>query len=79
MCAMERNAFIAAEAVLATKGCSVARLCRRADISQSTWHRLRLGETTAARATTVGRLAVAFQEITGQPWPAAAATEAEAA
>lgn len=76
---METNPFLQVEALLASHRVSVARLCRRADVSESTWHRLREGKTAAGRAATVGRLASAFHDLTGEPWPSTGAEAAEAA
>lgn len=76
---METNPFLQVEALLASRRISVAKLCRRADVSESTWHRLREGKTAAGRAGTVGRLAAALGELTGEPWPGAPAEAAEAA
>jgi DNA-binding Xre family transcriptional regulator len=68
---METNPFLQVEALLASHRVSVARLCRRADVSESTWHRLREGKTAAGRAGTVARLAAALTELTGEAWPSA--------
>lgn len=67
---MDRTTIIAAEAVLADKRISVSRLCRAADVSQTTWQRAKAGNTSGFRAGTAERLRGAFESLTGAPWPA---------
>lgn len=66
---MSAELFLAVESILASKGVSVARLCRRAEVAESTWHRLREGKSTAVRAGTLARLSDAFTHLVGEPWP----------
>lgn len=66
---MDHDIIIAVEAALAAKGVSVARLCRQADVSQTTWHRLKQGSTSGLRAGTLDRLRSAFVVLTGDEWP----------
>jgi hypothetical protein len=40
-----RSDILVLEARLSREGVSVARLCRRAEIAQSTWHRWKTGES----------------------------------
>ena len=53
---------VALEAALSAAGVSVARLCRRADISQSTWHRWKVANMTP-RGGTWNRLMAALAEL----------------
>lgn len=69
---MDRNLIAAVEARLAAKSVSVARLCRQADVSQTTWQRLKQGSTSGLRAGTLERLRAAFVALTGDEWPAPA-------
>lgn len=67
---MSADRFLAVEGILASKGVSVARLCRRAEVAESTWHRLREGKSGTIRAGTLARLSEAFTHLVGEPWPA---------
>lgn len=73
---MDRASFTDAEDILAAKRISVSRLCRRAEIAESTWHRLREGKVGSAKAATMERLEGAFLDLTGEPWPGSANAEA---
>jgi hypothetical protein len=53
----------ALEARLQAAGVSVARLCRAADVSPSTWHRLKTGDSQAAQASTRERLLAAADRL----------------
>lgn len=50
------------EAALASHGVSVSRLCQRADVAFSTWHRWKKGERQPGRANWA-RVVVAFREL----------------
>jgi hypothetical protein len=69
---MDRDTIAAVEAALAAKRISVSRLCRAADVSQTTWQRAKGGNTSGFRAGTTERFRAAFESLTGEPWPAGA-------
>lgn len=66
---MDREALVTVERALAERGLSVSRLCRRADVAESTWQRLKSGNTAGLRAGTTERLRAAFEDMTGAAWP----------
>lgn len=68
---MDRETITAVEATLASRGLSVSRFCRAADVSQTTWHRAKQGNTSGFRAGTSERLREAFERLTGAEWPGA--------
>lgn len=60
---MNNPTFVAeVEAQLALAGKSAARLCRRADIAQSTWHRWKMDGVTP-RGATRDRVLQALREM----------------
>ncbi len=67
---MDREIISSVEAALSSKGVSVAQFCRRADVAQTTWQRLKQGATNGLRKGTMERLRASFTELTGREWPA---------
>jgi hypothetical protein len=77
---MDQDTFIAdVEAALSSAGISAARLCRVADIAQSTWHRWKL-EGVTPRGKTRGRVVDALHSLgAGDRLPKSAEDMGEAA
>lgn len=76
---MDASGFAIVESALAAKRLSVAQLCRRAEVAESTWNRMKSGRTGRVRQATLGQLRRAFEDLTGDKWPLDARPQPRAA